>query len=199
MSLDRSNYEKLPFEIFNTPTMKICQTVQKQLESMGYTEIKRPFHNSIYIIGQILINISVITFLCEQVADTGREIADAMFMTATGISVFISYLSTVQNIERIFIFINEIENLINESEYHQHQICHQTFYKSFPIGWSDPASKDMFEKTNMQVKKLCKIAYFAIVNVSIPCITLPEAIYSYFIYYTTNLGGNAFELSIPFW
>lgn len=57
----------------------------------------------------------------------------------------------------------------------------------------------MIEKTNELVEKLCQIAYLIIVQIGVPCVALPKAVLSYFVYFTNDLGPNAFELPIQAW
>lgn len=55
------------------------------------------------------------------------------------------------------------------------------------------------DETNELVEKLSKIIDFLIVRVSVPGSLLPKAIFCLFIYFTTDLGHDAFKLSIPLW
>lgn len=66
-------------------------------------------------------------------------------------------------------------------------------------GLKYPASKEMIKKTNELVEKSCKIAYFIIVQVALPGLILPKVIVSYFVYFTTEKGPDAFELSVLMW
>lgn len=57
----------------------------------------------------------------------------------------------------------------------------------------------MFVKANHQVELLSKIVYFLVVNISLPAFLLPLAIHSYFRYFFTDLGNDAFILTVPTW
>lgn len=57
----------------------------------------------------------------------------------------------------------------------------------------------MYEKANQLAETWSKMIDFAIVHVSVPTIIFPKAIVSFFIYYTTEAGPDAFELPIPVW
>lgn len=57
----------------------------------------------------------------------------------------------------------------------------------------------MYEKTNQSAEKISKLIELAIVYVSLPGFILPKTIYSYFMYFTSDLGADAFVLSIPAW
>ena len=61
------------------------------------------------------------------------------------------------------------------------------------------ASKKLYEKTNRQIELISKIAHFIMVKLSVPGFVLPKAFVSFFKYFTTDLGRDAFELSLPVW
>lgn len=62
-----------------------------------------------------------------------------------------------------------------------------------------PVARPMYERTNQQAENYSKIIYFLIVYVSAPSFVLPKAMLSYFLYFTTDLGFEAFEMPIPQW
>lgn len=97
--------------------MKIFQTVQKHLASIGYRRNERSFNNDISV--QLLK--SILYIMCQwvyllHIANTPKEYMDSIFMSAVGILVNISFLSTVLKMKTIFIFIDAAENAINTSE-----------------------------------------------------------------------------------
>lgn len=57
----------------------------------------------------------------------------------------------------------------------------------------------MYEKTNRFTENISKIIQTVVVHISVPGFVLPKAFYSYFMYFTTELGADAFELPIPTW
>lgn len=69
----------------------------------------------------------------------------------------------------------------------------------FPGSHRTPASRAMLRKTIQHVEKLSGMVYFVAVKLGVPGITLPKAIASYFIYFTTDSGRDAFELPYPMW
>lgn len=62
-----------------------------------------------------------------------------------------------------------------------------------------PASMDIYIKTDKLVEKLTKIMYFLLTRVSAPSFVLPKFFASFFLYFTTDTGNNAFELPLPMW
>lgn len=91
-----------------------------------------------------------------------------------------------------------------------------------------PRSKALYKRTNRFAENISKLMRFVMVYVSVPgyvefvqiyfikinpnvkaitcdlpvcfvVFVLPKAVYSYFMYFTTKLGADAFELPIPTW
>lgn len=59
--------------------------------------------------------------------------------------------------------------------------------------------KGKYEKTNQEIEKWSEIVYFLTVKVTVICLILPRFMVSNFLYFTTNLGADAFELPIITW
>lgn len=60
-------------------------------------------------------------------------------------------------------------------------------------------SKSIFRKANHLAEKLNKILMFVLVILTPACGALPWIIYTYSMYFTTDLGPNAFQIPIPMW
>lgn len=52
---------------------------------------------------------------------------------------------------------------------------------------------------NRLVEKMSKAIHFAVIKLGVPAFILPKAIFSYFIYFTTDIGNEAFVLPFPMW
>lgn len=61
------------------------------------------------------------------------------------------------------------------------------------------ASKAMYDETNRQIEKWTEIIDVAVVKVTPVCGIAPKIILCYFLYFTTELGNDAFELSLAIW
>lgn len=57
----------------------------------------------------------------------------------------------------------------------------------------------MYEKYNDLIEKLSKLFYLALMYIGGPVFILPKVILSYFHYYTTDSGRDAFELPLEMW
>lgn len=62
-----------------------------------------------------------------------------------------------------------------------------------------PTAKPIYEKTNQVVEKYSNIGIFAMKNVIVPSFLLTKAFVTFFIYFNTDLGNDAFTLPIPMW
>lgn len=67
------------------------------------------------------------------------------------------------------------------------------------LGIIIPTSNAIYEETNRLVEKSTKNGFFILKYVIAPIFVLPKAIVCFSIYFTTDLGNNAFELPVPIW
>lgn len=67
------------------------------------------------------------------------------------------------------------------------------------LGSKNPATKEIYKNFNQFVEKYGEIGFFVMKNIIVPCDILPKAINSFFIYYITDVGNDAFKLPIPMW
>lgn len=61
------------------------------------------------------------------------------------------------------------------------------------------ASKVIYKRASRLVEQLSRIVFFAIAIVSPVCYIFPRAAFSYYMYLTTNLGNEVFELPLFYW
>ena len=66
-------------------------------------------------------------------------------------------------------------------------------------GMENPLCKVIYEKANEKIEKLSEIIYFAGVKVSPASTVVPYACVSYFLYFTSDLGEDAFIVPFPMW
>lgn len=80
-------------------------------------------------------------------------------------------------------------NVFHYDDFFLHQI----------LAFKYSATRSIYLEANQFEEKLCEILFF-IINKMTPAIgILPWAIYIYFLYFTTALGPDAFELPQPMW
>lgn len=75
-----------------------------------------------------------------------------------------------------------------------------TIYDVVFLGLEFPVLKLKYEEMNRLVEKWSDIAYFIIIKVSAFFVyILPKCINSFYGYYATDLGSEAFDLPFPAW
>lgn len=67
------------------------------------------------------------------------------------------------------------------------------------IGLINPTSKAIYDEIDGKLEFWVKMLDLLVVNVMPVGITFPMLIISYFVYYTTDLGADAFQLPFYAW
>lgn len=63
----------------------------------------------------------------------------------------------------------------------------------------NPEWKFKYSNLNDKIEKWSNILYSALIKVSVPGILLPNFISSYYLYFSSDLGSEAFGLPYLFW
>lgn len=66
-------------------------------------------------------------------------------------------------------------------------------------GSQNPASNVIYIEVVDRVEKWSRFIHFVMLKVSIPCFVLPKYIVCFYLYFTTDMGNDAFELPLPIW
>lgn len=67
------------------------------------------------------------------------------------------------------------------------------------LGLENSTSMAFHAKTNEFVEKWTKIGIFVMEYVLCPCVLFPKIIFSFYMYFTTDLSNDAFDLPFPVW
>lgn len=62
-----------------------------------------------------------------------------------------------------------------------------------------PTSREIYEKINKKVEKWTEVLYFGLFKVTVPAALLPNCLWSFYIYFSTDLGRDAFNVPFPIW
>lgn len=73
------------------------------------------------------------------------------------------------------------------------------FYKLNCAGMKDPLANKIYTRSCNLIEVFNEFLRFAMVKVTVHLMMWPMCIYSYFTYFTTDLGQNAFELPFYAW
>lgn len=66
-------------------------------------------------------------------------------------------------------------------------------------GLENPKSSAIYTKINQQIEKWTKIVHLLLYKISLVSFVSPKLIASYFLYYTTDLGSEAFQTPFLMW
>ena len=69
----------------------------------------------------------------------------------------------------------------------------------YEAGMENPQSKQTYVKLNENIEKWTGVFYFFMVQLSVPAVTMPQFIISFYLYFTTDLGAEAFNLPFVIW
>lgn len=67
------------------------------------------------------------------------------------------------------------------------------------LGLENPESIANYMEANLQGETWTKIIQFVFMRIALYGVVYPNSIFCYYIYYTTDLGSEAFKLPFPFW
>lgn len=97
--------------------MSILQEVQKSLKAIGFSPKLEPFNHRISSIFVISFSgvISQWIFLIYE-ADSGQEYMESIYVATACTGVLLSFSNTILSTKKIFLFINSIDEFINESK-----------------------------------------------------------------------------------
>lgn len=160
-------------------------------------------------IAAFLVVVLYFAFLFYE-ADTVTEYVSSAYMTVATLGIFMSLIDTTFKTKTIFALIdNDLRKICRKSSYRS--MGAPCFYscrsnRNSRMKTSDlfselicTASKPLYMKTHRIVEKFSKIMKFVIVDVTVPGFIIPKAIFSFYVYFTTDLGADAFELPVPTW
>lgn len=97
--------------------MKIFQTVRKNLATIDFSADQRWF--DAHQLRNIALSILADALQCMYifyVADTPEQLMNSIFLTSSGILVFISYMSIISKMAELFFVLNKLEKVVNKSK-----------------------------------------------------------------------------------
>lgn len=125
-------------------------------------------------------------------ANSFLKYANSIFLTATVTMIAtIFYIAVLQG-PNAFEIIDLFEKLVEKSEYFIIQKLKFT-------GMRTPTLKSMCEEKNREGEKWSKLAFLLIAKCTRIVLVSPKAMFSYWTYYTTDAGRDAFVLPYLIW
>lgn len=126
--LQKSSKKFGNIKTMETKQMEIFKTIKNNFASIGFTKKNEQFHTEQLlrtVEGFLAIILQCLYLLFD--ANTIKDYMVSILTTTVGIFVYVAYLSTVIKTEKIFIFLDDIEDVINESKFSSH-FCSTFFY-----------------------------------------------------------------------
>lgn len=183
------------------PKMKVFQHVQKNFATLGIDSDlmlqQYPINMKIFIsyllgLGSI---ISMLMFLFDE-QKTFAEYTQAVYFGSFAVLIISALVILVLHVDKLFQFIKTLDVTINASK------CTSNIIPLFEFTTSEcvilalkySASNEIFSEANRLEKKMSEIILFVIVKMTPACTMFSWCIYIYVIYFTTDLGPDAFVL-----
>lgn len=184
--------------------MKMFVTVQEYMAVMGFIPNQqqntgRPFSFRQTV---IIVQFSMEIFCCGKSvydgADNFSDYMELIYAFTAVACITLAFISISFNNDRLFYIIelSEEEGDFSKCE----NILHFSWisFALFILGSTRGAdSKELHEKCNEFIEKLSKVIYPVVIRLGVPGLVLPKTITSYYLYYTTFAGRDAFELPFP--
>lgn len=187
----------------NSIEMKIFQSTVEFLAIVGITPQSRSFNirSLLALMAFAIIVILVCAFLfCE--ASNFKEYTESIYISSVSIAIFSTYSFVIWKKDNIFLFIDCWESIAVTSEYQSWKV-RILWTKSFCVqnilGSQNPASKIIYVKIIEKVEKWSRFIHIVLLYVTVPSFVLPKYVVSFYLFYTTDLGNDAFELPLPVW
>lgn len=188
--------------------MKIGKTLKTKLARCLYDRNQPQlfYMKRSLTIAYCYFGISLIILFVPFEANNVTEYVTSAFVSVASIGIVTSFIDTSIKSAKVFSLIDLIEKIVNSSKYFElfcfFSICTSiqklSEISQLNTGLKCSPLKAMYINTNESTEKYCKILNF-IFDLAPPGVNLPTAIYSFYMYYTTDLGGDAFKLSLPLW
>lgn len=192
------------------PKLKTFQTIQKSLIFIGIDPKSAlqtyPF-NAKTLLGLSVLIVAIaahLTFLLKDATEL-VEYTQPIFVCCDLILIIVELLIWICTSREVGKIFRDCECLVNDSK-RQSNTCilssnlllFSCFFFRNIKALKYSAMKSTFYETNQSVEKMSKIVSFVVVKLT-PLSMLPTVIYIFFLYYTTDVGSDAFKLLSPMW
>lgn len=193
--------------------MKIAQFARNCLAAFGIRR-NQNLANVNFLVAELIFFTTVASevFSLFYEADTFREYTSAVHWISTYSMVAVCFTLFGKCRAHIFKMMDLGEEIIEMSAYIPMNIFINfneflivlLFYRypsqTLSIGSKDAPNKiAIYENTNRMADKWSRFAFIVVAKVTPILYLLPNAIYSYFMYFTTDLGNDAFSLPHNIW
>lgn len=185
-------------------TMKIFQIIQQNYAVMGVISpppnCNHPFNfmNLLTLFSFIQLGFGTWSFLLFK-AETFSDYTEALFVCTAVILGILTFENIVIKAVKFVDLIRNLESSIEKRELlkMKWRSGEQSIMKIIFSGLVNKRSKELFEAVNIRLEKWSSIVILIFVKVTIPCVVTPKLATSYFLYFATDAGRDAFVLPHP--
>lgn len=184
-------------------TIKLFQVVQKNLKSLGVDpsqSVPKLNAKALGILFPLGLGFISNCFFFKNEANYFEEYVDCAYIGSTLLTTSTNFLIFIWERDELYQFMNCFGDIINKSEYASIITNWINFQAANHFaGMHQATSKMIYEESNRLSEKFSGILIFVSTKLMIFLGLLPAFIISFFNYFTTELGGEAFQFVLPLW
>lgn len=190
--------------------MEVFKLCRKYLMTVGINEhqlsSRHPFNtrNTISLIVSVLCVTSNAIYLL-QVAKTFEEYTNTVYALSTAAVCTATYTVAILKMAKFLGILDCFQNIIDKSErvpdfaIKKYRLPSRYHPSICLLGLTKRVSKTIFTETNRKVEKWSRVMHLVVVETTPIFFGAQFLIVGFFLYYTTELGNDAFELQFPTW
>lgn len=184
--------------------MKIFQSVLKNFESVGIRQ------NQSRLNGKVLLAFTLYwsgtIFDCVYIVrelSSFDEIVATIFLLSATTAIAMCFTVFVLSSKKLFNILNRADHLTDKCMYtlgRKSSRCQNWFYQKHIVAIkNNPTMERVFKMTIHRIDKWNRMIYLCM-SKGVPLVVIwPTYIASFIIYYTSDLGEDAFTLPTPVW
>lgn len=195
--------------------MKIFQLFRKYWALLGVEQLQ-PFQKNQRVKSFLkrlpVFIVCVLWFICLTVftgceAAKIDEYADAFYISSCVMAILFTFAITLWKMDNLVKLIEDFENLISQRRTisnipHLMITKNNIRFHSFMIndtGMSNAELKQKYVNLNENIEKWSGIIFKFYLQVNVAVIFMPNFVVSFYLYFATDLSGEAFSLPFPAW
>lgn len=183
--------------------MRIFQSIQKHNAILGLNPPElfqmHPFNwrnvLCLFIFGQFFLLSCAFLFLK---AEGFSQYAESFYVTSNMLASFFNFAVRVFKSQELNELVQNFEKAINKRKYFKSIWIDDISEYSLP-GLENERSKAIYKDVNAKVEKWTQLLNFSCMNITLPCLLVPNFIICYVTYFLSDAGSDAFFLPFPIW
>lgn len=139
-------------------------------------------------------------------AKTFDEYADILYRTMFLYIISVFYAYIICKTPELFEFVNKLESSVGRSKYIRDLSIDRNWnslhsiYRSLRLGSAlDPKLLVLYTAASQRITKWIRPVHFILIKATPPLCTSPSIVASFYVYYTTDLGNDAFAFVYAMW